>query len=339
MNQFLYGGDIESFAKYIDCKIEEVIDFSSNINFVKPHIAIDFNHLNIAPYPSYNHLYEMIAKLYGVKKSELELFNGGSSAIFSLFRYLQLKRCFIYAPAYLEYKKASTLFGYETKLINRFDDMDSKNDFSSDSLIVFVNPSTPDGKYYDLDTLMAQWIKANATILIDESFLDFTNEKSAIEYLKCYPKLFILKSMTKFYGAAGIRVGGIISNKIAISHLKEKEPLWKISQFDSHYIAEALKDKSFKKIAKALGSKNNILLEQILQNSGLFDIVYPSSTNFILAKLKNLKAYQLQEYLSKYKIFIQNSSNFDFLDDSYLRFAVKSTQELELLKKAFDEKR
>ncbi len=334
MNKIAYNGNIEIFIKKADCNIEEVIDFSTNINFVKPNINIDFNHLEISSYPNYNLLYEGIAKVYGVKKSEIELFNGSSSAIFSLFRELSLKKCLLYAPAYLEYKKAATLFGYDLQLINRFDSIENDQPIEENSLVVFENPSTPDGKYYQLDQLFPKWIKANATIIIDESFLDFTNEKSAIEYLKCYPKIYILKSMTKFYGSAGIRIGVVISNKFAISHLKQKEPLYKISQFDTHYIIESLKDKSFSKIAKALGSKNNILLEKILENSKLFETIYPSHCNFILAKLANLKVTQLQEKLFKYKIMVAECSSFDFLDESYVGFAVKSTKDLELLEEA-----
>lgn len=332
MNTFFHGGGVEHFAKTINCDSSEVIDFSLNINFVKPQINIDFNTLELTSYPNFEKLYESIAKLYGIKKGEIELFNGRSSAIFSLFRTLDLKECVIYSPAPLEYKKASTTFGYKTTIINRFFDINEP--IEENSLVIFSNPSSPDGNYYNLETLFPLWTKANATIIIDESFLDFTNEKSAIEFLKCYPKLYIVKSMSEFYGNAGIRIGLIISNKMAISNLKRNEPLWKISYYDSYFLLEALKDKSFKKIAKALNAKNNLLLEQILTNSNLFQTIFPSNGNFILGKLKNSKASILQNYLSKYKIFIKNCSNFDGLDDSYVRFAVKNTKDLETLEKA-----
>jgi threonine-phosphate decarboxylase len=59
---------------------------SANINFVKPQINIDFNTLDISSYPTYDKLYEKIASNYGVQSDEIELFNGGSSTIFSLFK-------------------------------------------------------------------------------------------------------------------------------------------------------------------------------------------------------------------------------------------------------------
>jgi threonine-phosphate decarboxylase len=326
-----YLSNIEQFTKTMNCTYNEVIDFSLNVNFVKPQINFDFDDFEITSYPNYDKLYDMVTKLYGIKKNELEFFNGTSSARFSLFKHLNLQECFIYAPAPIEYKHIASLFGYETTFINRFDNMDGPQAFGENSLIILTNPSIPDGLYYQLEHLFQKWVKVNATILIDESFLDFTNKKSAIEFIKCYPKLYILKSLTQFYGNMGIRIGAIISNKIAIANLKQREPLWKISQFDSHFLLQALSDKSFKKIAKALNAKNNSLLERILDNSNLFEKIYPSDGNFILGKLKNIKTIELQKHLAKSNILVENCSSYDFLDDSYVRFSVKSTKDLEKL--------
>jgi threonine-phosphate decarboxylase len=334
MKTYEHGGQIEAFAKEIGCKIEEVIDLSSNINFVKPHINLDFNALNIASYPTYDELYSAIAKNYGIKKEQMELFNGGSSAIFSLFAHLALKKCTIYSPAYLEYKKASKLFGYELELINRFNNL--KSDVTPNSLVVFVNPSTPDGTFYEIENFLAYWKSQKCTVLIDESFLDFTLEKSATRFLDQYDNLYILKSMTKFYSSAGIRVGTLVSNAKNIQALQQKEPMWKLSQFDSHYLQEALKDKNFKKIAKAINVKNNILLEKILNESKLFKKVLPSCANYFLVQLQTLTAPTFQEKLKPHKIMVRNCKNFDFLDDSYVRIAVKSQGDIECFKKALE---
>ncbi|MBD3831375.1 MAG: aminotransferase class I/II-fold pyridoxal phosphate-dependent enzyme, partial [Arcobacter sp.] len=234
MKTFEHGGQIEKFAFDLGCRVSEIIDLSSNINFVKPQINIDFNTLDISSYPTYDKLYEKIAFNYGVQTSQIELFNGGSSAIFTLFKHLALQTCTIYSPAYLEYKKAALNFGYELHTINRFENINEN--VKENSLVIFVNPSTPDGKYYDVEELMKFWIKKSCTILIDESFLDFCDKPSAIKYLETYDKLYILKSMTKFYSSAGIRVGTIVSTKENIKKLKEFEPMWKLSQFDSNYL-------------------------------------------------------------------------------------------------------
>jgi threonine-phosphate decarboxylase len=335
MKTFEHGGQIEKFAFDLGCSVAEIIDLSSNINFVKPQINIDFNTLDISSYPTYDKLYEKISSNYGVSSSQIELFNGGSSAIFTLFRHLNLDSCTIYSPAYLEYKKASLNFGYELNTINRFEDINEK--VKENSLVIFVNPSTPDGKYYDLEELMQTWIENSCTILIDESFLDFCDKPSAIKYLETYDKLYILKSMTKFYSSAGIRVGTIVSTKQNIEKLKRFEPMWKLSQFDSNYLQVALDDKLFKNISKAINIKNKIELENILKESDLIEEIFESSANYLLVKLSNLNAKEFQEKLKPYKIMVRDCSNFDYLDERFVRIAVKSSSANEILQRALKE--
>ena len=332
MKTFEHGGQIEKFAFDLGCEVSEIIDLSSNINFVKPQINVDFNSLDISSYPTYDKLYEKIASNYEVESSQIELFNGGSSAIFSLFKHLNLESCSIYSPAYLEYKKASLNFGYKLNLINRFENINVE--IKKNSLVIFVNPSTPDGKYYDLEELMQKWIENSCTILIDESFLDFCDKPSAIKYLESYDKLYILKSMTKFYSSAGIRVGTIVSTKENIEKLKEFEPMWKLSQFDSIYLQNALEDKVFKSISIKINEKNKIELENILKSSALVEEISTSSANYILVKLKDIKAKELQERLKPYKIMVRDCSNFDYLDDRFVRVAVKSSNANDSLKRA-----
>ena len=335
MKTFEHGGQIEKFALELGCNVSEIIDLSSNINFVKPQINVDFNTLDISSYPTYDKLYEKIASNYGVQCDEIELFNGGSSAIFTLFKHLALDSCTIYSPAYLEYKKASLNFGYKLNLINRFENIDVE--VKKNSLVIFVNPSTPDGKYYELEELMKKWIENSCTILIDESFLDFCDKPSAIEYLKTYDKLYILKSMTKFYSSAGIRVGTIVSTKENIEKLKEFEPMWKLSQFDSIYLQNALEDRVFKGVSQKVNEKNRIELESILKGSSFVEEISTSSANYILVKLKDIKAKEFQERLKPYKIMVRDCSNFDYLDDRFVRIAVKSSSANEILQKALNQ--
>ncbi|HFD14312.1 MAG TPA: aminotransferase class I/II-fold pyridoxal phosphate-dependent enzyme [Epsilonproteobacteria bacterium] len=338
MTTFQHGGDVTAFAKACGCKVDEVIDLSSNINFVKPAIDVDFNTLNIAPYPNYDALYIAVAKHYGVGVGEMELFNGGSSAIFSLFSHLKVAIATapyvsIYSPAYLEYKKAAERFGYDLNIVNRFDALHA--DVPEGSLVIFVNPSTPDGMLYQIDDLLTMWQKKNCTVLIDESFIEFSDAKSVTHTLSKYPNLYILKSMTKFFGAAGIRVGTLISQAKNIKILREKEPLWKLSAFDAAYIQAVLRDSGFKTRSDDANAKSKAYLTQVLQKSSLVEKIYPSSANYLLVKL-TITAKTLQEKLLPYKVMIRSCENFDGLSDYHARIAVKSMKDLTLFAKALD---
>lgn len=319
MENFEHGSDIYSFAKKIHTTPQKIIDFSSNINFLLP--SLKFN-VDISKYPNkhYDSLKETIAKKYNINKQYIQLFNGANEAIFTITK--QFEHITLYAPIYSEYKNANNY-----SLINRFSrpyTIPKKN-----SLVVFVNPSTPDGKCYDLKPFFEIWQKQKAIVLIDESFLEFTQLQSAISYLESYGKLIILKSFSKFYSCPGVRLAFIISK------LQFKTPLWNISSFDSNYIENMLQNKRFYIKTKKFTSQNKLLLENILSESGLFEKIYNSCANFVLCKLRNITAEVLQEQLAQSRILIRNCSNFDFLNNYYVRFAVKSKKDLLLLRKAF----
>lgn len=333
MMTYAHGGDVNSFAAHCGCAPEEVIDLSSNINFITP--TVDFGGVSLNSYPSYERLTEALAEHYGVTSEELELFNGGSSAIFTLLRCFDNPTCTIYSPAYLEYKKASLLHGKKVSLINRFEAMDAE--VEENSLVIFVNPSTPDGRYYEIETLMERWSAKNCTILIDESFLEFCGGVSATRYLQTYNKLYVLKSQTKFYGCAGVRVGIVLSSRENIRTLRAKEPLWKISVLDSHFLITALKDEPFRVQSHLLNEEAKTYLKTILDHSPLFEKVFESEANFFLVRLASMNARELQEKLIPYKIMVRDCSNFDFLDEAYVRIAVKSIAELKRFEIAITE--
>lgn len=330
MNLFEHGGDVNAFTKYCNCTPQEIIDLSSNINFITP--SVDFSTVTLNTYPDYKQLTQTLADYYEVNTTELELFNGGSSAIFSLMRFFDHPTCTIYSPAYLEYKKAALAYGKKVNLINRFESLDTA--IEENSLVIFVNPSTPDGHYYNLDILMKMWMEKNCTVIIDESFLEFCGGESVSRYLQTYDKLYVLKSQTKLYGCAGVRVGIVLSSRDNIRALKEKEPLWKISALDSHFLIRALRDKAFHARSHALNMEAKKYLKSILENSPLFEHLFNSDTNFFLIRLASMNATEFQEKLIAHKIMVRDCSNFDFLDDRHVRIAVKSISNLKQFREA-----
>ncbi len=308
-----HGANISEFARSIGADEGEIIDFSSNINFVKPCVKMPENLDFLYAYNSdgYAVLKAAISKKYGIDSENIELYNGASAAIFSLFNHLMPKSVTLHAPIYSEYKKAAKLVGAE---------------IGADGLPVWVNPSTPDGFLRD--------ITPHGQTIVDESFLDFTEGKSLMGEVEQNPNLYVIKSLTKYYGAAGVRVGFVASNRQNIARLGASEPLWKLSSFDAYYMCEALKDGGFDGRSKAQNDTNRGLLRGVLEDSGLFDTVFVGKANFLLAKLKDMNAVSLQAHLAKHKILIRNCANFDTLNDSYVRFAVKDTQGIESLKDA-----
>ncbi len=325
MNTYSHGANVAEFARAIGAREDEIIDFSSNINFVKPYVKMPENLDFLYAYNSdgYASLTAAICAKYGVNSENIELYNGASAAIFSLFSFLKPKSVTLYAPVYSEYKKAAELVGANILIADRTKGEVAQMD---ESLNIFVNPATPDGTLYEIQTA--------DDMVVDESFLDFTQGKSLMGEAQKQGNPYIVKSLTKYYGAAGVRAGFVVSNAENIKKLREAQPLWKLSSFDAYYMSEALKDGSFDARSYEQNNANRELLKTALDQSGLFRRIYEGKANFLLAKLDGIDADTLQEHLAKHKILVRNCANFDFLDGSYVRFAVKEAESIEILKGA-----
>ncbi len=326
-----HGADIYKYAKRIGIKPEEIIDFSSNINLYQPEIDFSLPSREIALYAdsNYKEFRTLLADKYGLEKKQIALFNGATSAIYSLFASLKRKDFFLYAPLYGEYEKAALLTKKHIYKINRIEDETKMP--TEDSVVVFVNPSTPEGMYHEnIKELLQQWIELECTIIIDESFLEFEELESIRYEINNYKRLYIIQSFSKFYSCAGVRIGAIFSNKKNIKKLQT--PLWNLSSLDVSFLRQRLADEEFAQKSRELHKIQKAELTNILTNSKHFSEVVESDTNFILALTEN--GEELFDKLLEQKILVRKCASFDYLSNNWLRFAVKDVQDHTKLKEA-----
>ncbi len=328
-----HGGNIYQFARRLGCLPEQVLDFSANIN---PEQAVKLSclhNVSLTPYadPEYSSLKQALAQRYPIPLgAAIEVFNGASAAIFSLLRVLEAKDLVLYTPLYGEYAHIAQELGCTVHNISRFDNLMA--DIPRHSTVIFVNPSTPDGQLYDLQKLLAKWQAAHCTIILDESFLDFCEATSVAEHIAQYPKLYVIKSLSKFYGCAGIRIGYVMSASSAIKDLQRLEPAWKLSSLDMAYIQQALANTAFIEQTCQQTRYLRGLLYKTLLDSDLFEHIYPGQANFLLARLgTDIDGYKLQTALEASRILIRVCDNFEGLDKYHVRFAVKNEQAIMLL--------
>jgi len=327
-----HGADIYTYAKIAECSPQEIIDFSSNINLYQPNTNITFANATITKYAqsSYETLKESIATNYNIKSEQIALYNGATAAIYALLPQLKPKKVYLYAPLYGEYEKAAFRAKKFVSKINRIEDIN--NPPAKKSIVIFVNPATPEGSYHDIQQLLKMWMKRECTIVLDESFLEFEELKSAREYIKEYKKLYIIQSFSKFYSCAGVRIGAIFAHKKSIEKLSKE--LWNISSLDTHFLQERLCDGDFKRVSKELHLQQKKQLLEILEDSKIFDEVVESQSNFILCYSPRGK--ELFEYLLKHKILVRSCESFDYLSENWLRFAVKDAFSQLSLKNTLD---
>ncbi len=328
-----HGADIYKYAKRIGVSPKELIDFSSNINHYQPEIDLSLSTRDIALYADskYREFRTLIAEKYTLKKNQIKLFNGATSAIYSLFTSIKRKDFFLYTPLYGEYEKAALLAKKNIYKINRIEDEIQMP--TEDSVVVFVNPSTPEGTYYDnLKELFEQWIALECTIIIDESFLAFEELASIRQEINNYKRLYIVHSFSKFYSCAGVRVGAIFSDKKNIKKLQT--PLWNISTLDISFLSQRLLDEKFIKTSRERHKIQKNELTKILTDSKHFSEIVESNTNFILALTEN--GEEMFDKLLEQKILVRKCASFDYLSNNWLRFAVKDKEAHQRLKVALE---
>ncbi|WP_434657962.1 aminotransferase class I/II-fold pyridoxal phosphate-dependent enzyme [Sulfurimonas sp. NW9] len=317
-----HGANIYKYAKKLGCRSDEIIDFSSNINLYQPQSALHVTNSTITKYAQSNYttLKTAIAHNYGLKKSQISLYNGATAAVYALFEALKQKKVTLYAPLYGEYEKAALQSKKNVYKINRIENIDAT--VAKKSIVVFVNPSTPEGSFYELATLFAYWKKQKCTVILDESFLEFESHPSLRQMIQNYKKLYIVQSFSKFYSCAGVRIGAVFSNKKNITKLHP--PLWNISSLDAAFLQKRLGDKTFKEKSRQLHTIQKQELLDILKKCGLFEQIVQSDANFILTQ--SSQAEEIFSHLLRQKILVRTCGSFDYLTDRWLRFAVKDKQ-------------
>lgn len=328
-----HGANIYKYSKKIDVPHQDIIDFSSNINLYQPEIELKLSSSLMAKYAdsSYKEIKNVIAQKYEINKSQISLFNGATSAIYELFKFLKRKDVFLYAPLYSEYEKAAIKYKKNIYKINRLSEDIEKPE--EDSIVVFVNPSTPEGYYENMQEQFSMWIELNCTIILDESFLEFEALKSMRQEINNYKKLYIIQSFSKFNSCAGVRIGAIFSHKKNIK--KIHTPLWNISSLDVEFLKQRFQDKEFieKSLQLHIVQKKELL--EILTKSELFDEIVDSDANFILTH--SIKAEEIFEHLLKNKILVRTCGSFDYLSNEWLRFAVKDESSQQKLLRVLNE--
>ncbi len=299
--------------------MKEIIDFSSCINLYQPEELVSVTNADISRYPdnSYEDFKEIIAKNYEINPNKIALFNGATAGIYELFRKLKKKNIFLYAPLYGEYENAAIEAKKNIYLINRITELEDEP--NENTIVVFVNPSTPEGTYYDLEELMKTWMKLNCIIVLDESFLEFEELKSQREKINTYKKLYIVQSFSSFYSSAGVRVGAIFSHEKNIKNLQTQP--WQVSSLDESFLSLRLADEAFKVQTREAHTKQKAELISILESSELFDEIVESDANFILTHSQNGEA--IFKHLLEEKILVRTCGSFDYMSDDWLRFAVK----------------
>ena len=168
--------------------------------------------------------------------------------------------------------------------------------------------------------------------MLDESFIDFSGDDSLAQEAVKRDKLIVLKSMTKFFGIPGLRLGYLVAHGKTVARInKHKEP-WSVNVLAQRVGLACLEDDPFcKRTRQFVSRERSYLFSQLNAIDGLK--AYDSSANFLLVKImKNpLTSTILYSALAQEGILIRDCRSFRGMGTKFIRVAVKKRKQNEVL--------
>jgi threonine-phosphate decarboxylase len=330
-----------------------VLEFSGPINFLGPSpkaveaVKQYAKFIKFYPDPNPVEFKEKIANYigHGVQEENIILGNGSIELIYAITEVLPAKfNAVIPVPSFSEYEKAALRVGADVVFVQLPEDFSLNNEqikkaVTEDTKIMCIcNPHSPSGTLYSKESildLVNYCQKKDIIFSIDENYIEFADkgeDTTVAGLVKDYENLFVIRSVTKFYGMAGIRLGYGIAAKNLVTKLENVRLPWSINGLAVFATLAAFNDTEFIQNTKTTISKERAALAKGLEEIGGLQ-VYPSTTNFLLVKITRSKitSTKLKEALTKQRILIRDCCTFMGLDEKYFRVTIRSAKDNQIL--------
>ena len=342
MERFEHGGDTYG--------LEGVIDFSASLNPLGTPVQI-VRALKVAagefsayPDPHYRDLTAALAAAEEVPADQIVVTAGATDAFERIATAFAPHKALVCTPCYSGYEQA--LAKIHTRVVHH--SLVAREDFDLTERIIdyiepdidmafLCSPNNPTGRTISRELLVKVLRAADrwgTWVVLDECYLDFTHEHSAVSLLDRYPRLIVVKSFTKTYAMAGIRVGWCVcGSPDAARGLREAGMPWIVATPAQVAALAALDVPGYIDLTKEYVDAERNRLESARRDRGMF--VIPSHANFILFQSPE----PLYDALLERGLVIRRCENFRGLDGSWFRIAVRTAEENKKLIAAIKEVR
>lgn len=192
--------------------------------------------------------------------------------------------------------------------------------------IFIANPNNPTANLVSRDALITLLNHLDCLVVVDECYYEFCQE-TVSDLVNQYPNLIILRSFSKSFGLAGIRVGYALANATIIDYLNRAAQLFPINRLALVAAIAALEDCAY--FLSNIEKINQHKIELARELTRLGFIVYPSDTNFLFVRTAQLgiPSQKLVQSLQDAQIFVADFGLQQGLDGYYCRVAVGSPEE------------
>ena len=325
--EMLHGGDVY--------RNEVRLDYSVNLNpFPMPSevteaIRKGMTEIHQYPDPEQQKLRERIAALEGMSYENIVCGNGASELMMAAVHAVMPRKALISSPCYAGY--AVALKASDAEIKEYF--LDENKDFAVDDgildhindstdMVFIADPNNPNGRLIDpalKNAVIAKCGECGAVLMIDECFYPLT--EAGAEAGAVTDNALHLRAFTKTFAIPGIRIGYMLSNDTKLlEKIRMQLPEWNVSRIaerTGEAAAGVLESTDYLKESVRMIEREREYLTQKLRELGVK--VYHSDTNYLLLK----SAPGLYEKLLERGILIRRCANFNGLDDSYFRIAIR----------------
>ncbi len=296
---------------------------------------------NRYPDPLQTKIKERIAALQNVKPSEVFVGNGSDEAIDLLFRIFcrpQIDNSLICPPTYGMYEVSAEINDVKVKRANLTVDFELdfeaiKRAVDENTKLLFVcSPNNPTGNSFPRRDVLRLAENFRGIVVVDEAYVDFSNEKSLISEVNNLPNLVVLRTFSKAWGLAGLRVGLAFGSEEIIKLFNKIKSPYNVSQIAQEAVLQALKNKAEvdETIAKIISEREKLI--ENLQKFSSVTKIYPTDANFVL--IKTIDAETVYKFLVAEKIIVRNRNNVE-LCAGCLRITIGTPRENKSLLESF----
>lgn len=327
---------------------ESWLDFSENVHPFGPPTFIEenwdsfFQLLGSYPDPDAEPFRAAAAKFHGVEADSLAAGNGAAEIFTWLAKRYRGKRVALVEPAFSEYRQtleAENAFIEEIRLEAgngwRLDFHAIETAITECSALYICNPHNPTGLLLNTDELkkIAEiCLQSDCELVLDEAFIDFVSEAASfIPYLAQFPHVLIVRSMTKMYAIAGLRLGYVMAAPTIIKELTKGAAHWNVNALSASIGASCFGEKDYRGriIQSAIIERQEMQSFLKEQHCRFTD----SAANFLSFKLPKGKDQDLffQAMLEK-GIVLRHTYSFRGMDGEWFRIGMKSSSSMEKLR-------
>lgn len=271
------------------------------------------NGTNRYPDPLQSEVKSLLAPLKKVRHEQIFLGNGSDEAIDLVYRIFcrpGIDNVVAPAPTYGMYQVCADINDIEYRAVPlkadyQLDMEAMKQAIDENTKAIWLcSPNNPTGNVFAKKDLLWFLDNAEAMIVVDEAYIDFSDKGTMVEMLDKYPNLIVLQTFSKAWGQAAIRLGIAMASEEVISlYNKVKYP------YNVNILTQQQALKVLGNVAKKESQVKEILaqrdvLKNLLLSLSCVEEIYPSDSNFLLVKVND--ANGIYKYLQDKGIIVRN---------------------------------